>query len=124
MKKLNSMCETCARLNKDCEGTTCQAWTGCVYREEDKQKRIFAFYKRDIIRLIRTNPRGIRFNCIQYVCRFPNIDPVEMAASLQNDGFTILFDDSSISAKENAAHRTAVNKAARRIQDAARECAR
>ena len=117
MKKLNNMCETCARLGKDCEGTTCQTWTGCVYRQEDKEKRIFAFYKRDLIRLSRTNPHGIRFNCIQYVCRFPNIDPVEMAASLQNDGFTILFDDSSIRAKEKAAHRAAVSKAAR-------ECAR
>lgn len=114
MKKLNNMCETCAKLGKDCNGTTCQTWTGCVYRVEDKQKRIFVFYKRDLSRLIRTNPHGIRFNCIQYVCKFPEIDPVEMAASLQNDGFTILFDDSSISAKENAAHRAAVNKAARR----------
>ncbi len=39
----------------------------------------------------------------------------EMAASLQGDGFTILFDDSSISAKANAANRAAVNKAARRV---------
>lgn len=38
-----------------------------------------------------------------------------MAASLQGDGFTILFDDSSISAKANAANRAAVNKAARRV---------
>lgn len=120
MKKLNSMCETCARLNRDCEGTTCQTWTGCVYHKEDKQKRIFAFYKRDLIRISRTNPHGIRFNCIQYLCQFPKINPVEMAASLQNSGFVILYDDSSISEKENAAHRAAVNKAAHRIQNAAR----
>ena len=117
MGKLNSICETCAKLSKDCKGTTCQAWTGCIYRQEDKQKAIFALYKRDLSRLTSTNPHGIRFNCIQYLCQFPGLDPVEMAASLHNDGFTILFDDSSISTKANAAHRTAVNKAARRATD-------
>lgn len=39
--KLNMMCTTCAKLGRDCSGTTCQTWTGCVYREEDKSKRIF-----------------------------------------------------------------------------------
>ena len=82
--------------------------------KEDVNRRIFNFYKSDLSQLVRTNPQGIRYNCIQYVCSFPCIDPVEMAASLQNDGFTILFDDSSISTKANAAHCTAVNKAARR----------
>ena len=60
------------------------------------------------------NPEGIRFNVIQYLCSFPGIDPVEMAASLQNDGYTILFNDSAISNRENAANRAAVNRAARR----------
>lgn len=116
MAELNNMCETCARLGKDCEGTTCQTWTGCVYRQEDKEKRIFAIYKRDLIKTARITgrPQELRYNCIQYLCRFPGIDPVKMAASLQNDGFTILFDDSSISAKANAANRAAVNKAAKR----------
>ena len=58
-------------------------------------------------------PAKIRFCCVQYLCQFPGIDPAEMAASLQHDGFTILFDDSSISAKANAVNRAAVNKAAR-----------
>lgn len=83
---------------------------------EDKASRIFGNYKRDLIRTaeISGSPQELRYNCIQYVCQFPGIDPVEMAASLQNDGFTILFNDSSISAKKNAANRAAVNKAARR----------
>lgn len=83
---------------------------------EDKARRIFCSYKRDLIRTaeISGRPQELRYNCIQYICQFPGIDPVEMAASLQNDGFTILFDDSSISAKENAANRASVNKAARR----------
>ena len=83
---------------------------------EDKASRIFGSYKRDLIRTaeISGRPQELRYNCIQYVCQFPGIDPAEMAASLQNDGFTILFDDSSISAKENAANRALVRKAARR----------
>lgn len=84
--------------------------------KEDKACRIFGSYKRDLIRTaeISSRPQELRYNCIQYVCQFPGIDSVEMAASLQNDGFTILFDDSSISAKANAANRVLVNKAARR----------
>lgn len=84
--------------------------------KEDKARRIFGSYKRDLIRTaeISSRPQELRYNCIQYVCQFPGIDPAEMAASLQNDGFTILFDDSSISAKANAANRVAVNKTARR----------
>lgn len=116
---LNRMCTDCAKLGRECSGTTCQTWTGCVYREEDKDKRIFNSYKRDLIRTARKSSRYIgdnktlRFNCIQYVCSFPEIDPIKMAASLQNDGFTILFDDSSISAKENTRNRAAVNRAAK-----------
>ena len=83
---------------------------------EDKARRIFGSYKRDLIRTaeISGRPQELRYNCIEYVCQFPGISPAEMAASLQNDGFTILFDDSSISAKANAANRAAVSKAARR----------
>lgn len=74
---------------------------------------MFNHYKNRLINEAgRVNTNGIRFNCIQYLCSFPNIDPVEMAASLQNDGFIILFDDSSISHKENAANRARVNRAA------------
>ena len=84
--------------------------------KEDNARRIFESYKRDLIRTAKISgrPQELRYNCIQYLCQFPGIDPAEMAASLQHDGFTLLFDDSSISAKENAANRAAVNKAARR----------
>lgn len=83
----------------------------------EKQQRIFNAYKKRLCEAVRLSDgtviSEIRFNCIQYLCSFPGIDPVEMAASLQNDGFTILFDDSSISARENAANCAAVNKAAK-----------
>ena len=30
---LNPMCINCAKLNKSCNGTTNQVWTGCIYKE-------------------------------------------------------------------------------------------
>lgn len=29
---LNSMCAGCLEHGKSCNGTTCQTWTGCIYR--------------------------------------------------------------------------------------------
>lgn len=31
---LNSMCLGCARLEKDCDGSTNPVWTGCIFRKE------------------------------------------------------------------------------------------
>ena len=38
---LNRMCNQCSRLNKDCNGTENQTWTGCVRRTTtlDEQKK-------------------------------------------------------------------------------------
>lgn len=32
MEKMNRMCADCLKLGKECEGTTCQTWTGCVFK--------------------------------------------------------------------------------------------
>lgn len=32
-EKLNPICVDCKRHGATCDGTTCQAWTGCVYRK-------------------------------------------------------------------------------------------
>lgn len=32
-ESINNMCRCCIRLDQDCEGTSCQTWTGCVRRE-------------------------------------------------------------------------------------------
>jgi len=86
------------------------------------ETRMFEWYKKDIINSCRIASRYTgsekitRFSPIQYVCHFPGIDPVKMAASLQMDGFTILYDDSSISAKENDAYRKAVEAAVQAAQ--------
>lgn len=67
---------------------------------EQKRERIFNFYKK---RLVKDNVEcgQIRFNVIQYVCHFPEIDPFIMAAVLMSDGCNVVFDDSSITEREN-----------------------
>lgn len=70
-----------------------------LYCEEYEKNRIFTLYKNDIIKL---SPNKIRrFNAIEYVCSFPEINPYEMAKSLVMDGYDINFDDSSITKEEN-----------------------
>lgn len=34
---LNLMCKNCAWLGIDCDGTECQTWTGCGYKEDLKK---------------------------------------------------------------------------------------
>ena len=77
---------------------------------QEKRERIFDFYKRDLIKLTNNNENPIRFICIEYTCSFSKINPFEMAKALKNDGYNIVFDDSSISQKENDRKRKAVEK--------------
>lgn len=71
-----------------------------IKTEKENTNRIFNYYKE---RLIKENqPNGkIRFIVIEYLCRYSKIDPYRMAQSLKNDGYLIIFDDSSISRLEN-----------------------
>ena len=66
---------------------------------EEKEKRIFEIYKQDFIKIAIDGK--IRFNVIEYTCYFPKINPYKMANDLKNEGLEIVFDDSSISQKEN-----------------------
>lgn len=75
---------------------------------EQKEQRIFNFYKKDLEKLAIN--KEIRFLCIEYVCYFPKINPYKMAASIIFDGFNVVFDDSSISQKENERKQKAVEK--------------
>jgi len=77
---------------------------------KEKQERIFNFYKKDLEKIGTKNDKNMRMNVIEYVCRFPKIDPYKMAAALASDGFQILFDDSSISQVENYKKRKAFEK--------------
>lgn len=65
-----------------------------------KESRIFEFYKKDLKKLGRKHGQ-IRMNVIEYTCSFPQIDPFKMAQDLIRDGFKVVFDDSSISQREN-----------------------
>ena len=75
---------------------------------EEKRKRIFEFYKKDLKKLSKEH-NFLRFNVIEYVCYFPKIDPYKMASALKIEGISILFDDSSISEKENKRKERKVN---------------
>lgn len=74
-----------------------------------KEKRMFEFYKNDLERLGKEGG-WVRMNVVEYTCRFPGIDPYKMAAAIASDGFEVLFDDSSISQRENERKRKAVEK--------------
>nr|DAJ85734.1 MAG TPA: hypothetical protein [Bacteriophage sp.] len=74
-----------------------------------KEKRMFNFYKSDLERL-GEKVGSVRMNVIEYVCSFPKIDPYKMAAAIVSDGFEVLFDDSSISRRENERKRKAIEK--------------
>lgn len=73
--------------------------SGKVETSEEQKERIFYSYKSDLSNL--SNDRKVRFTTVEYVCSFPQITPYIMAASLIKEGIEILFDDSSISLKEN-----------------------
>lgn len=74
---------------------------------EEQTERVFKHYKKRL----EDNTNGkVRFSVIEYLCSFPKIDPFVMAASIINDDITILYDDSSISNKENEAKQRKVNR--------------
>lgn len=74
-----------------------------------KEKRMFEAYKNDLEKLGDEIGR-VRMIVIEYLCSFPEINPYKMAASIVFDGFKVVFDDSSISQKENERKRKAVEK--------------
>jgi len=58
-----------------------------------------------------------RYNVVQYLCSFPKLDPDEMAAALIREGVEIRFDDSSISAADNAKHQRRVMRIVRAMEE-------
>lgn len=77
--------------------------------KEQREIRIFNFYKKDLEKLNEKN-NFLRFNVIEYVCSFPKIDPYKMAAALSGEGIKIIYDDSSISKAENQKKERKVKK--------------
>ena len=77
--------------------------------EEEREIRIFNFYKRDLEKLSQNN-NSVRFICVEYICSFPKIVPYKMAATLSGEGIRIIYDDSSISKAENQKKERKVKK--------------
>lgn len=67
---------------------------------KQKENRIFAHYKNDLAKF-NSKYGQIRFNVVQYDCSFPKINPFKMAAALISEGYNVVFDDSSITEREN-----------------------
>ena len=44
---LNPMCYDCLCLKNGCKGTTCQAWTGCLYKEKDESKKGMMYFEKN-----------------------------------------------------------------------------
>ena len=59
-----------------------------------------------------------RYNVVQYLCNVPKFDPDEMAAALIREGVDVRFDDSSISAADNAKHQRRVMRIVREMEEA------
>lgn len=76
---------------------------------EQKEMRMFNFYKKDLEKLGKEHGQ-IRMICIEYACSFPKINAFKMAKTLKDNGYNILFDDSSISRAENEKKRRKVEK--------------
>ena len=109
--EVNPMCTDCIRRGSDCDGTTCETWTGCIYRETAAQRdiRLFDFYQRRLLALVGGEP--LRWVCVQYLCSFPGLSPYDMGAELMAEGVEIIYDDTAITRAENAAERRRVQRA-------------
>lgn len=109
--EINPMCTDCIRRGSDCDGATCETWTGCIYRETAAQRdiRLFDFYKRRLLALAGGEP--LRWVCVQYLCSFPGLSPYDMGAELMAEGVEIIYDDTAITRAENAAERRRVQRA-------------
>lgn len=93
--------------------------SGKVETTEEQKERMFKHYKN----ILATEGRSeehlndpIRFNGIEYLCSFPKINPYEMAASLIQSGYMILYDDTSISRLENKKKEKYVNRLINRVE--------
>lgn len=108
--EINPMCTDCIRRGSDCDGTTCETWTGCIYRETAAQRdiRLFDFYKRRLLALAGGEP--LRWVCVQYLCSFPGLSPYDMGAELMAEGVRIVYDNTAISPAANRAERRRVER--------------
>ena len=94
------------------------------------REEMFQSYKADLLRQARKTNAADRFfdgtvppitgwtryGVIQYVCSFPNLDPVRMAAAIMREGIKVYFDNMNISDRENKAQERAAMKEMKRLE--------
>lgn len=74
----------------------------------EKHKRIFEHYYERLCKGENPADRPIPYSVVEYLCSFPKINPVYMARKLNEDGYKIAFDDTSITQSENNRKRLSV----------------
>lgn len=62
---LNPICCDCKKLNNGCKGTECQAWTGCLYKEKDEEKKGFSYYQKNVLWNMNTHIQA-KFSRLNY----------------------------------------------------------
>lgn len=119
--EINPMCTDCTRRGTDCDGTTCETWTGCIYRKTAyrsaaelaaaRRARGWAVCKRDLLALAGGGCKPLRWVCIRYKLSFYGLDPYDMGAELMAGGVRIVYDDTAISPADNRAEQRRVQRA-------------
>lgn len=66
-----------------------------------KAQRLLDYYFRELERTGDSCNKQIRFICVEHQCRLSDIDPFKIVADLKQKGYTLVFDDASISHNEN-----------------------
>ena len=83
-------------------------------------KKLVEVYKRYLVMTDDTQPGMVkqwtRYSVVQYLCSFSKLDPDEIAAALIREGIEVRFDDSSISAADNAKHQRRVMQIVRAME--------
>lgn len=83
---------------------------GKVETLDEQKERILNLYKKDLIKTAFEEGK-VRFICIEYLCKNSmHLNAYDMAVSILKDGYKILFDDSSITQKENEIKKRKVEK--------------
>jgi len=78
----------------------------------DKKESTFEHYKHrlEYDEVNKESKKSVRFCTIQYLCSFPKINPIEMAASIMMDGLKIEYDDYAVSDLRNKLYEKIVLK--------------
>ena len=67
----------------------------------EEKLRIFDTYYERLCKERNSDDCAIRYSVVEYLCSFPRINPVYMAKKLNDNGYKIVFDDTSISQSAN-----------------------